>query len=71
LCGVEAKDNGRQRQFDMAVIAASIHYATLQREATYNSQAPVARRNRWKMSGRSALREAARSISFRGKKVRK
>ncbi len=68
---VGIEDEDRQRQVDMAVIAASIHYATLQREASFNSQSPAASQNRWKMSGRSALREAGQSISVRRKKIRK
>jgi acetyl-CoA carboxylase biotin carboxylase subunit len=67
---VETEDEDRQRQVDMTVIAASIHYATLQREAS-NSQSPVASQSRWKMSGRVALREAGQSTSVRGKKIRK
>jgi acetyl-CoA carboxylase, biotin carboxylase subunit len=67
-CSAGTEDDDRQRQVDMAVAAASIHYATLQKEASCNSESPAASQNRWKMSGRSALREAGRAISFRGKK---
>ena len=68
--GVEAEDDDWKKQVDMAVIAASIHYAALQREASFNSQSPVASQKRWKMSGRAALQGTGQS-NVRGKKFGK
>ncbi|HEY3038890.1 MAG TPA: acetyl-CoA carboxylase biotin carboxylase subunit [Pyrinomonadaceae bacterium] len=54
---------------DIAVIAASIHYATLQREASSNTQSPGDSRNRWKLSGREALRGARNLAGGRRSKL--
>jgi acetyl-CoA carboxylase biotin carboxylase subunit len=62
----EDEDAQEQMRRDIAVIAASIHYATLQREATFSNQSPGDSQNRWKMSSRSALRGAR--LNIRGKK---
>jgi acetyl/propionyl-CoA carboxylase alpha subunit len=37
---------------DIALIAAAVHYARLQRAASRNGQAPVDSKSHWKMSGR-------------------
>jgi acetyl-CoA carboxylase biotin carboxylase subunit len=70
----EARPSGRARNAenepqDIAVIAAAIHYAKLQREASFSSQ-PAESQNRWKMSSRAALHEARNLASVREKKVR-
>ncbi|MDQ2920465.1 MAG: hypothetical protein M3R52_02440, partial [Acidobacteriota bacterium] len=68
-----SKDSDKQEQLlrDIALIAASIHYATLQREASFNNQSPGDSQNRWKMSGRAALVDSRKSMNVRGKKFRK
>jgi acetyl-CoA carboxylase biotin carboxylase subunit len=40
---------------DLALIAGAIHYAKLQREASLHRQPASGAKNRWKMSGRTAL----------------
>ena len=69
--GSENKDNEEQVRRDIAVIAAAIHYATLQREASCNNQLPGDSQSRWKLSGRAALRGARQSMNVRGKKFGK
>jgi len=64
-------DKQEQLRRDLAVIAAAIHYATLQREASFNNQPSVGGQNRWKLSGRAALRGARQSMNARGKKFGK
>jgi len=51
-----------QRHEDLAMIAAAIHYATLQRRAAGN-RPTGADKSRWKMSGRAALHEARNLVS--------
>jgi acetyl-CoA carboxylase biotin carboxylase subunit len=52
------RDNGSEEVLpDIAVIAAAIHHAKLQKEASLNSR-PAETENRWKMSSRAALHEA-------------
>jgi acetyl-CoA carboxylase biotin carboxylase subunit len=53
---------------DIAVIAAAIHHAKLQREASFNGR-PAETENRWKMSNRAALHEARDAINL-GRKRR-
>jgi len=70
------EDEGKRDQEaeDMAVIAAAIHYARLQREASYNSQTAGDGGDgpgRWKMAGRRSLLDshdvsAAGSKRFKG-----
>jgi acetyl-CoA carboxylase biotin carboxylase subunit len=53
---------------DIAVIAAAIHHAKLQKEASFKSR-PGDTKNRWKMSSRTALPEARDAINV-GRKRR-
>jgi acetyl-CoA carboxylase biotin carboxylase subunit len=62
--------NQEQVMQDIAVIAASIHYATLRREGSFNAQPPSAGENRWKMSGRMALVDN-KALHVRRKKLSK
>lgn len=68
----DPEDIAGQEQFhrDIAVIAASIHYATLRREASFKTQSPADSQNRWKMSSRAALREAKNVTRVRRNKFR-
>jgi acetyl-CoA carboxylase biotin carboxylase subunit len=68
--GAAAEPN--QEREDMVVIAAAIHYVTLQKEAS-GQQAPGDRdrQSRWKMSGRAALRAARQSMNARKRKFGK
>lgn len=61
--GVAGSSGGApgQTEDDIALIAAAIHYAKLQREASRNGQTPADFKSRWKMSGRVDSM-AARSI---------
>ena len=68
VSGSEDRDPEQQMRDDIALIAASIHYATLQREASRNAQPTVGTQSRWKMSGRTALHEARDATSFTRKK---
>ena len=63
-------DKEEQMRRDIAVIAASVHYATLQREAFFNTQSPADSQSRWRMSGRAALRGARNTAGLRRKKFR-
>ena len=67
-----AEDESEQEQKlrDIAVIAASIHYRTLRRDASFGSPAAAGRDHRWKMSSRAALHEARNITGVRGKKFR-
>jgi acetyl-CoA carboxylase biotin carboxylase subunit len=67
----EDSDKEEQLLADVAVIAASIHYATLRREASFNTQSSTDSQNRWKTSGRAALRGSRQSMNLRGKKFGK
>jgi len=64
----EDEDGQEAMREDMAVIAASIHYAKLQREANYSRSRED--QNRWKMSSRAALHEARNPTSVRSNKLR-
>jgi acetyl-CoA carboxylase biotin carboxylase subunit len=66
--GPERADKQEQIQKDIAVIAAAVHYATLRREGSVNTQSPADIQNRWKMSGRAALREGRNVNGARRKK---
>ncbi len=65
-----SKDNDEQKRMllDIAIVAASVHYANLQREASGNTQFPLDNQSRWKMSGRTAGRRPRQSTNVRGKK---
>ncbi len=63
----ETKDSAAEAERDMAVAAAAIHYALLQREASNNSQ-PAIGQNRWKMSGRRSLLDGRNAMSLKAKK---
>jgi len=64
-----SEDRDLQMRNDMALIAASIHYARIQRDASKSRHAPGADQNRWKMSGRVDLLATRDVKSFRGKKL--
>jgi acetyl-CoA carboxylase biotin carboxylase subunit len=68
---IEDGDKQELIERDIAVIAASIHYATLQKEASSTNQSPANGENRWKMSSRAALHETRQSLNVRGKKFQK
>jgi acetyl-CoA carboxylase biotin carboxylase subunit len=67
--GAEEPDPEQQTLDDIALIAAAIHYAKLQRDASRNLQPREGAQSRWKMSGRTALHDARDVISFRSKKL--
>ncbi|MBA2704669.1 MAG: acetyl-CoA carboxylase biotin carboxylase subunit [Blastocatellia bacterium] len=50
---VAAPDKAAETQQDMALIAAAVHYARLQKEGSSSAGIPVGQ-SRWKMSGRTA-----------------
>ena len=50
---VAAPDKAAQTQLDMALIAAAVHYARLQKESSSSPVIPLGQ-SRWKMSGRTA-----------------
>ena len=58
------EDGPDQMRQDIAVIAAAVHYATLQRDASFSSRTSESE-NRWKMSSRAALHEARGAIRVR------
>jgi len=58
------------RRRDLALIAGSIHYGKLQRKASLNHQPPGGPKNRWKMSGRSALTQQSTVIGKRDQRHR-
>jgi acetyl-CoA carboxylase biotin carboxylase subunit len=60
-------DEQKQTLEDIAVIAAALHYATLQRENSFVKHQPSDSQNRWKMSNRAALRETRQAMNVRGK----
>jgi len=66
--GKQQKSGSEVELPDMAVIAAAIHHAKLQRAASFNGR-PTETENRWKMSSRSALHEARDAINL-GRKRR-
>jgi acetyl-CoA carboxylase biotin carboxylase subunit len=53
---------------DVALAAASIHYALLQRDAGYSNQSLGDNQNRWKMSGRAELHGARTLVGVQDKK---
>jgi acetyl-CoA carboxylase biotin carboxylase subunit len=67
--GSEERNPEQQTQDDIALIAAAIHYARLQRDASRNLRPTEGAKSRWKMSGRTALHDARDVISFRRKKL--
>lgn len=66
----EKRDPERRVQEDLALIAAAIHYARLQRRATGNSRPAADEQSRWKMSGRAALHDARNVIRGGSKGLR-
>jgi acetyl-CoA carboxylase biotin carboxylase subunit len=62
-----ASDEAAQTQQDMALIAAAIHYAGLQKEASSRPPTPVSQ-SRWKMSGRTATLGIKSKLDARRKK---
>ena len=65
----EKRDPEQQIRQDVALIAAAIHYAKLQRDASF-SQSPADSQSRWKMSGRASLLDARNRIGLRRKRFR-
>ena len=65
------RDPEQQTGTDIALIAAAVHYARLQRDAARSGPVTVANQSRWKMSGRKWLLEARDVTGFRGKKLNK
>jgi acetyl-CoA carboxylase biotin carboxylase subunit len=61
--------DGDQQREDMAIVAAAVRYAMLQREASYNSEPTGDGQNRWKMSGRDSLLNGRNAMRVRGRKV--
>jgi acetyl-CoA carboxylase biotin carboxylase subunit len=61
----ETQDAAAEAARDMAVAAAAIHYALLQREASNTFQPVGASQNRWKMSGRTASLGARESLNVK------
>jgi acetyl-CoA carboxylase biotin carboxylase subunit len=53
---------------DIAIIAAALHYAGLQRDANFNARSSESQ-SRWKMSSRAALQEARNLVGLRDKKT--
>jgi acetyl-CoA carboxylase biotin carboxylase subunit len=68
--GVEGDIEQEQLLRDIAVIAASVHYRALRRDASVRGPAEAGRDHRWKMSSRAALHEARNITGVRGKKFR-
>ncbi len=64
--GRESLDDERTVQQDMVMIAASIHYAKLQKQALQGTF--TGDQSRWKMSGRNALLESRNVLGARGKR---
>lgn len=60
-------DEGQNVQQDFALIAASIHYAKLQKQASLGGNPLDSVQSRWKMSGRKALLES-RNVHVRPNK---
>ncbi|MDQ6652803.1 MAG: acetyl-CoA carboxylase biotin carboxylase subunit, partial [Acidobacteriota bacterium] len=70
-----APDAGSERDAeqgrDIALAAASIHYAVLQREGAFSTQSVRDNQNRWKMSGGADVHRARTLVGVRGKKLGK
>ena len=58
-----ASETAAQTQRDMALIAAAIHYARIQKEASSRPTTPVSQ-SRWKMAGRT------KALGIKSKQVR-
>lgn len=58
------------RRRDLALIAGAIHYAKLQREASLHRQPAGEAKNRWKISGRTALIRQRTVIDKRAQRLR-
>jgi acetyl-CoA carboxylase biotin carboxylase subunit len=58
------------RRRDLALIAGAIHYGKLQREASLQREPAGGAKNRWKMSGRSALIRQRTLIDKRAQRLR-
>ena len=65
----EANEAAEQTRNDIALIAASIHYSRLQRDASRNVQAVGKMQSRWKMSGRTGLHDARDLTNLQGKRL--
>ena len=66
----ETPDSEMRVQEDLALIAAAIHYARLQRRGSGAGEATVHNQSRWKMAGRAALHDARNVIGGGGKRLR-
>jgi acetyl-CoA carboxylase, biotin carboxylase subunit len=66
--GAASDGDQEQVQADLAIIAAAIHYTTLQREASFKNSG-AGSQNRWKLSGRT-LRGAGTASGTSGKTFR-
>ncbi|MFN2491277.1 MAG: acetyl/propionyl/methylcrotonyl-CoA carboxylase subunit alpha [Pyrinomonadaceae bacterium] len=66
----EREDSESQKLRDIALIAASIHYANAQRQPSQGAERADGQ-NQWKMSGRLSLLDARSPTGYRGKGFRK
>lgn len=57
-----------QAEADIAVLAAAVHYAKVQRETIFSGRTDADVENRWKMSGRAAMLDRREVMTARGKK---
>ncbi len=64
---VDSKKPDQTRE-DIAVIAAAIHYVTLQREASANFRSGDSQ-SRWKMSGRHSRMKGSTAVNVKGKRA--
>ena len=64
-----SKAAGRQTQQDIALIAAAVHYAQLQKE-TASRPATANGESRWRMSGRAALLDKEKPTNVGGRKLK-
>jgi len=67
---VAVPDTDAEIKQDIALLAAAIHYARLQREASFRPPASRDGQKRWKMSGRTSLQEARNMTARQSKKFR-
>jgi acetyl-CoA carboxylase biotin carboxylase subunit len=61
----EPHDENETRNRDIALVAAALHYAKLQREASLNHQATSEAENRWRMAGRLAQLDSRNPVDNR------
>jgi len=64
-----ASEFGGQTQQDIALIAAALHYARLQKETASRPAAPNGE-SRWRMSGRAALLDKKKPTNIGGRKLK-